>query len=122
MLFFFFLSFRFPESGVLLHAELRDQGQELLTKSQGGHAELVPILGLLQTKAKYDTDNKHLYNVNSNVISNDDGNEEIKKDAITKYPGRIVIYGDSNCIDDSDQQKRKNRAYLTMPPITRFNK
>ena len=97
-----FFIFRFPEEGFVLHAELRDQGQELLSETQVKSTILSPILGLLQTKShklKIKIDNTQ---DETNDIQNiDDGDE---KSSIV--PGRVVVYGDSNCIDDSHLQKR----------------
>ena len=71
-----------------MHAKLRDQGQELLSESEVGNMQFVPILGLMQT--------------------NDFENNEIKEtESKLNLAGRIAIYGDSNCIDDSHSQKRE---------------
>lgn len=77
-----------------MHAELRDQGQELLSESEVGHLQLVPILGFLQ-------------------ISDLDGNgikESSEKEQMLSTTGRIVVYGDSNCIDDSHSHKRNDNV------------
>ncbi|XP_064467779.1 membrane-bound transcription factor site-1 protease-like isoform X2 [Ornithodoros turicata] len=62
---------RFPESGLLIRKALSDQGQEILS-GKADRVEGVPILGLLQTGPSSTS---------------------------PKSAGRIVIYGDSNCID-----------------------
>uniref|UniRef100_A0A8C2YXR5 Membrane-bound transcription factor site-1 protease n=1 Tax=Cyclopterus lumpus TaxID=8103 RepID=A0A8C2YXR5_CYCLU len=59
---------RFPEDGIVIAKNLKDQGLEVL-KQETAVVEGVPILGLYQTPS--------------------DGG------------GRIALYGDSNCIDDS---------------------
>uniref|UniRef100_A0A3Q1GFJ6 Membrane-bound transcription factor site-1 protease n=1 Tax=Acanthochromis polyacanthus TaxID=80966 RepID=A0A3Q1GFJ6_9TELE len=63
---------RFPEDGIVIAKNLKDQGLEVL-KQETTVVEGVPILGLYQTPS--------------------DGG------------GRIALYGDSNCIDDSHRQK-----------------
>uniref|UniRef100_A0A3Q2XY04 Membrane-bound transcription factor site-1 protease n=1 Tax=Hippocampus comes TaxID=109280 RepID=A0A3Q2XY04_HIPCM len=63
---------RFPEDGIVIAKNLKDQGLEVL-KQETAMVEKVPILGLYQTPS--------------------DGG------------GRIALYGDSNCIDDSHRQK-----------------
>ncbi|XP_061677597.1 membrane-bound transcription factor site-1 protease isoform X3 [Syngnathoides biaculeatus] len=63
---------RFPEDGIVIGKNLKDQGLEVL-KQETAVVERVPILGLYQTPS--------------------DGG------------GRIALYGDSNCIDDSHRQK-----------------
>nr|XP_050867945.1 membrane-bound transcription factor site-1 protease isoform X2 [Vespula vulgaris] len=97
---------RFPQDGVLLYAKLRDQGQEFLLETETGSSKLVPILGLLQTK-RYDSA-KENYNIKDNDIK--DFEEEFpeenhEKERVNDMPGRLVVYGDSNCIDDSHLQK-----------------
>ncbi|XP_046398458.1 membrane-bound transcription factor site-1 protease [Ischnura elegans] len=66
---------KFPEDGIVISASLNDQGREVLGE-EARRVENVPILGLLQPKGP----------AGSN-------------------PGRIVIYGDSNCLDNSHLQK-----------------
>uniref|UniRef100_A0A8C5N646 Membrane-bound transcription factor site-1 protease n=1 Tax=Gouania willdenowi TaxID=441366 RepID=A0A8C5N646_GOUWI len=63
---------RFPEEGIVIAKNLKDQGLEVL-KQETAVVEGVPVLGLYQTPS--------------------DGG------------GRIALYGDSNCIDDSHRQK-----------------
>ncbi|XP_075216075.1 membrane-bound transcription factor site-1 protease isoform X1 [Lycorma delicatula] len=66
---------RFPENGIVLSFPLKDQGSEVLG-IEVKNIEKVPILGLLQTQS------------------------------LDKTPsGRIVVYGDSNCLDNSHLQK-----------------
>lgn len=104
----FFSLNRFPAEGIVLQAELRDQGEELLMETSSGSSSSVPILGLLQTKnpafAKENAkpgENEidiHLekIQIKSNSLS----------DRANDKAGRLVVYGDSNCIDDSHLQKR----------------
>ncbi|XP_015585163.1 membrane-bound transcription factor site-1 protease isoform X2 [Cephus cinctus] len=97
---------RFPMEGEVLHAELRDQGQELLSETQLGTSSFVPILGLLQTKSQ-ETVNR-VYNNAENEIPDPEEKEAQaahEKEKINNAAGRIVVYGDSNCIDDSHLQK-----------------
>uniref|UniRef100_A0A3P8W639 Membrane-bound transcription factor site-1 protease n=1 Tax=Cynoglossus semilaevis TaxID=244447 RepID=A0A3P8W639_CYNSE len=63
---------RFPEDGIVIAKNLKDQGLEVL-KQETAVVEGVPILGLYQTPSE--------------------------------GGGRIALYGDSNCIDDSHRQK-----------------
>ncbi|KAG8041496.1 hypothetical protein G9C98_002789 [Cotesia typhae] len=67
---------RFPAKGTLLYVELKDQGEKLLKGTES--VAKVPVLGLLEP----------------------DGDKEAPGKS-----GRIVIYGDSNCIDDSHAKK-----------------
>lgn len=62
----------FPEEGILLSAELEDQGAQILGESDSNKYK-VPILGLLQTKSP-------------------------------RGGGRVIVYGDSNCIDTSHSE------------------
>ncbi|XP_043793205.1 membrane-bound transcription factor site-1 protease [Apis laboriosa] len=97
---------RFPKDGVILYAELHDQGQELLLESESKSTMAVPILGLLQTNGH--TNMKEIYNDNysNNIIAEKENMEKNNmKDQANIVPGRIVVYGDSNCIDDSHLQK-----------------
>ncbi|XP_003696264.1 membrane-bound transcription factor site-1 protease [Apis florea] len=97
---------RFPKDGVILYAELHDQGQELLLESESKSTMAVPILGLLQTNNHMNM--KEIYNDNysNNMISEKENMEKSNmKDQVNIVPGRIVVYGDSNCIDDSHLQK-----------------
>ncbi|XP_049884757.1 membrane-bound transcription factor site-1 protease [Pectinophora gossypiella] len=79
----------FPEHGVLVTAQLSDQGQQIMSgekpsagggASGGGPLVDVPILGLLQT---------------------DGETRDYANDTIDKLPkaGRLVVYGDSSCLE-----------------------
>ncbi|CAK9822443.1 Membrane-bound transcription factor site-1 protease [Anthophora retusa] len=96
---------RFPKDGVILYAELHDQGQELLLESESRSTLAVPILGLFQTNGN--KGNKEIYNDNySNIVAEKENMEKNNiKDQANIASGRIVVYGDSNCIDDSHLQK-----------------
>lgn len=99
-----FLSFRFPKDGTILYAELDDQGHELVKKEPGIPA-LVPILGLLQVSGKNDVKTTNHDGIN-NEIKQADQNEEKTYVKEQTMAGRLVVYGDSNCIDDNHLQKR----------------
>lgn len=75
-----------------MHAELRDQGQELISESEVGNLQFVPILGLAQIS---DLDNNEI-------------KESKEKEQKLSNTGRVVVYGDSNCIDDSHTHKRND--------------
>ncbi|XP_046428490.1 membrane-bound transcription factor site-1 protease isoform X2 [Neodiprion fabricii] len=93
---------KFPQDGVILHVELKDQGHELLLEGDAKQPELVPILGLFQTQSHRATD--HRYDTIGNEISNDI-EQNVPKNREKDIAGRLVVYGDSNCIDDSHQHK-----------------
>lgn len=100
-------SLRFPKDGVIIYVELHDQGQELLLESESRSTMAVPILGLFQT-----TDHngiKEVFNDSHNskiALGKENIEKNNMKDQANIVPGRIVVYGDSNCIDDSHLQKR----------------
>ncbi|XP_039763502.1 membrane-bound transcription factor site-1 protease [Pararge aegeria] len=79
----------FPEHGVLVTAQLTDQGQQIMSgekvnesagTSSGSRPVDVPILGLLQTEAE------------TRDYTNDT-NDKLPK------AGRLVVYGDSSCLE-----------------------
>ncbi|KAK0161115.1 hypothetical protein PV327_009627 [Microctonus hyperodae] len=88
---------RFPEDGIVLYFELHDQGEELLTDKSSDLLSLVPIIGLLQTKIQLSSKET---DIDENIDGFEEGNEQK-----TINGGRIVVYGDSNCIDDSHIKK-----------------
>lgn len=97
---------RFPKDGVILYTELHDQGQELLLESESRSTMSVPILGLFQTSDYKNIKKVHNEDRSNNAISDKENVEkDDAKDQISVVPGRIVVYGDSNCIDDSHLQK-----------------
>ncbi|KAF7270742.1 hypothetical protein GWI33_016324 [Rhynchophorus ferrugineus] len=63
---------KFPEEGIVVSAELEDQGAQILGETDTNKYK-VPILGLLQTKS-------------------------------ARGGGRVIVYGDSNCIDTSHSE------------------
>lgn len=81
-----------------------DQGQELLEK-ESGILKLVPILGLLQVTSEKDVEMAHNDKINNEVDTADENNEKDQIKKQTSTSGRLVVYGDSNCIDDSHLQK-----------------
>jgi len=68
---------KFPRSGNLVSRNLRDQGADVLEKSEPP-VEEVPILGFYQTQT-------------------------------AQRGGKIIVYGDSNCLDNSHMQKGKDQ-------------
>lgn len=88
-----------------MYAELHDQGKELLLEKESGASAFVPILGLLQVTRENDV--RTTYNENDDGATQINENEEKNhaKEQISVTPGRLVVYGDSNCIDDSHLQK-----------------
>jgi len=70
---------QFPANGLLLRVNLKNQGQEVITGKTVDVAD-VPVLGLHQMQSLTEL-----------------GTET--------SGGRIVLYGDSNCLDNSHLQK-----------------
>lgn len=64
----------------------------------------MPILGLLQTSGYKNI--KKIYDDEGNIITDKDYLQKDNTKDQVNVPGRIVVYGDSNCIDDSHLQKR----------------
>ncbi|XP_011314538.1 membrane-bound transcription factor site-1 protease [Fopius arisanus] len=87
---------RFPEGGILLGMELRDQGEELLQGKEAGAVSSVPIIGLLQSK------NRRFNEIDGHAGRDDNHPGEGNSSGV---PGRLVVYGDSNCIDDAHSKK-----------------
>lgn len=71
---------RFPKDGLLVVENLKDQGYEV-DSGVSVSAANVPVLGIYQTQTP------------------------VREDNTTVPSGRIVLYGDSNCIDGSHMQK-----------------
>ncbi|KAG5320863.1 MBTP1 protease, partial [Acromyrmex heyeri] len=93
---------RFPKDGIVLYADLYDQGQELLEK-KSGISTLVPILGLLQVTNENDVEVAFNVKFHNEIQADQNGEKNVKDQ--TSMSGRLVVYGDSNCIDDSHLQK-----------------
>lgn len=90
---------------MILYVELQDQGREFLLEKESGTPTLVPILGLLQATGD---ENDVTYNDDSSgkVAQTDERQDRSRaKEQTSATPGRLVVYGDSNCIDDSHLQK-----------------
>ncbi|XP_043255245.1 membrane-bound transcription factor site-1 protease isoform X3 [Colletes gigas] len=97
---------RFPKDGIILYVELYDQGQELLLESESRSTMSMPILGLFQTSGYKSIKKMYNDNLDNNAVTDKENLEKHNlKDQINIAPGRIVVYGDSNCIDDSHLQK-----------------
>lgn len=94
---------RFPKGGIILYAELHDQGQEFLEK-ESGTSTLVPILGLLQVTSEKDVEAAQNDETDNEAPTDENDKKNYVKQMST-MPGRLVVYGDSNCIDDSHLQK-----------------
>ncbi|XP_031843340.1 membrane-bound transcription factor site-1 protease [Nomia melanderi] len=94
---------RFPKGGIIIYVELHDQGQELLIESESRFTMSMPILGLFQTSGYKDL--QKVYNDNDKNLVGDEENVDRTNIKDQIVPGRIVVYGDSNCIDDSHLQK-----------------
>ncbi|XP_044021354.1 membrane-bound transcription factor site-1 protease [Aphidius gifuensis] len=90
---------KFPDDGTLLHVKLHDQGDDILTGKDTGQLNYVPVLGFYQTKYEFIDENKQEY------IDNTNDNKEKIGTLLDNLPGRLVIYGDSNCIDDAHLKK-----------------
>lgn len=93
-----------------MYVELQDQGREFLLEKESGTLALVPILGLLQVA------NDNNVKENDVTYNKDESNDEASqtderqdrnraREHTSVTPGRLVVYGDSNCIDDSHLQK-----------------
>ncbi|XP_065207712.1 membrane-bound transcription factor site-1 protease [Planococcus citri] len=65
---------KFPDDGILISKKLKDQGEAIINKDSTAQ-DTVPILGFFQTSSVGE---------------------------VTTYGGRIVMYGDSNCLDNSN--------------------
>ncbi|XP_045605609.1 membrane-bound transcription factor site-1 protease [Procambarus clarkii] len=74
---------QFPREGTVVRKTLSDHAKEML-EAESESVPDVPILGLLQTKG----------NTNEEVGDNSQ-----------HHCGRLVVYGDSNCLDNSHLQK-----------------
>lgn len=72
---------RFPANGIIITETLKDQGHEVI-KGESLKVKQVPILGLHQPKGP---------------------------GGPGPQSGRIVLYGDSNCLDNSHMQKGKSQ-------------
>lgn len=67
----------------------------------------VPILGLFQTNGHINLNEMYNDDHRNNLIVEKENMEKNNvKEQANIVPGRIVVYGDSNCIDDSHLQKR----------------
>ncbi|XP_042225174.1 membrane-bound transcription factor site-1 protease-like [Homarus americanus] len=72
---------QFPREGTVVRKTLNDHAKEML-EAESESVPDVPILGLLQTKSTDDLGDNSLH-----------------------HSGRLVVYGDSNCLDNSHLQK-----------------
>jgi len=73
---------KFPAEGVIIREDLKNQGHEVITGNTLAAAQ-VPILGLHQVRNMLET-------------------------GVEVSGGRVALYGDSNCLDNSHLQKGSN--------------
>lgn len=131
---------QFPSDGFLVTADqLKDQGYEVDSGSKIFHKD-VPILGLYQVKLEKEKGNDGVedplklelvdnFNVSgkanktSLVLDEHVGNgKKVKvmkqKNFHEPRPGRLAVYGDSNCLDGSHMKKGSlaNGGVVTCPP------
>jgi len=76
---------KFPAEGVVIREDLKNQGHEVITGSTLAAAR-VPILGLHQVR---------------NMLES----------GVEVNGGRVVLYGDSNCLDNSHLQKGSSSGF-----------
>lgn len=74
---------QFPQEGTVIRKNLNDYAKEML-EAETESVPDIPILGLLQTRS---------------------GAAENMIDGGQSHNGRLVVYGDSNCLDNSHMQK-----------------
>jgi len=85
---------RFPSDGTQVWRSLKDQGEEVL-EGDPTDPELVSIMGLYQTQGQLKIE----------VPSENSLNHEEEAVQVATTGGRIIVYGDSNCLDNSHMQK-----------------
>ena len=73
---------KFPSDGLVIMESLKDQGHEVI-KGEALGAKGIAVLGMYQTKGLEDAN-------------------DLRK---ASPGGRIALYGDSNCLDNSHLQK-----------------
>ena len=72
---------QFPSEGIVISANLKNQGHEVML-GESLTASHIPILGMYETKPK--------------MLPDTQGGSR---------GGRVALYGDSNCLDNSHLQK-----------------
>ena len=82
---------KFPKDGIVFRTTLLDLANEML-ELEKVKRNSVPILGILQTSKPNDA---------LNDISEEDETPDKETWRIQKGAGRIAVYGDSNCLDNS---------------------
>ena len=70
---------KFPTEGVIIREDLKNQGHEVITGNTVAAAQ-VPVLGLHQVR-------------------------NVMEAGVEVNGGRVALYGDSNCLDNSHLQK-----------------
>uniref|UniRef100_A0A8D8UG00 Membrane-bound transcription factor site-1 protease n=1 Tax=Cacopsylla melanoneura TaxID=428564 RepID=A0A8D8UG00_9HEMI len=96
---------QFPASGTLVGATLNDQGKSIIEQSGSKVFEEanVPFLGLytaVMTSSSYNNNNAS-HNINNHMGGGGGGRA-----------GKIVVYGDSNCVDNSHNEKVSDCFWL----------
>ena len=101
---------RFPKQGIVLRSDLNDLGGQMLNGDIKKEKN-VPILGLYQTVSSQEsTKPSELLLEENNLVESDlvgslpENNSQFMNEQPLK-PGRLVVYGDSNCLDSSHLQK-----------------
>lgn len=74
-------------------------------EKKSGASTLVPILGLLQITSEKDVQPVHDDGSNNEIPADENDEKNYIKKQTSTMPGRLVVYGDSNCIDDSHLQQ-----------------
>lgn len=94
---------RFPSGGYLMFQNLVDQTDEIVHDRSPGSVRSLkePILGLLDLALKSST------TTTTTPTSTETSNSTTSKATNDEYPnaGRLVVYGDSSCMDDAYSQK-----------------
>ena len=85
---------KFPAEGVIIREDLKNQGHEVITGSSVSAAE-VPILGLHQVR-------------------------NMMESGVEISGGRIALYGDSNCLDNSHLQKGSCSKFLLFENVSKL--
>jgi len=87
---------KFPVDGVIIREDLKNQGHEVITGNTAA-ATQVPILGLHQVRT-------------------------VLESGAEVSGGRVALYGDSNCLDNSHLQKGGCTVYSLLDSPVRGSK
>lgn len=93
----------FPSTGLLVGAKLNNQGKSILESPTTNtfSEQNVPFLGLYSVGTSLDPENKS-YNERVDTV----------KSSTSPTGGKIVVYGDSNCVDNSHNDKVSDCFWL----------